>query len=274
MAFPKPTPEQYDTLLSFLPQFESADEARVKEQSFQEDIKRFLALLCTECWYPDNEMRTPSDPYILGMLKDELRIRLAPFDDVKAMLQTSSDCDLICDGFFEAKLVQGNIGHVLSRLKDLRGEVLGCQRSQNGDGWDWTPKVEECPDRPPVTFLATRPSQSETELVLEKGEIPPPPKPGSTRVPYTSGLTPPSQTEKDWVLENGPLSKEQVFALPHELKHDYLYGMASMVQQAGQASFLEIKDSLLRSWVASLDGVDPEEVQSIMDELRSAPDSD
>ena len=82
---------------------------------------------------------------------------------------------------------------------------------------------------------------------------------GSTRVPVTFQLADPSKAEMLWVLENGPLPKTEVQNLPHELKADYLWGMAQAVQQVGQENFLELKASFLKSWWASLDGQTPSE---------------
>ncbi|VGO11826.1 hypothetical protein PDESU_00373 [Pontiella desulfatans] len=126
----KPTIEEINELVGFLPRLQEKDFNPIKQwlggkqpdgthqigyPDYHEITEEFFHIASKECWM------YPYDPELAGnMINDHAKIKEANMDQIKEMLTFCVRGEHFCDGHWGAMIEDGSIGRLLIRLTELK----------------------------------------------------------------------------------------------------------------------------------------------------------
>jgi hypothetical protein len=129
----KPTIEEIDELLAFLPKLYAAGFVPVRRWSggekqegaitmpwpeYDDAVSRFFQAASASCWNdPDYNPAEAGN-----LLRDEATVSKADLDTLKTLLTFCVRGERFCDGHWGAMIEEGHVRRLLERLADIRAE--------------------------------------------------------------------------------------------------------------------------------------------------------
>jgi hypothetical protein len=126
----KPTPQEFEELLAFLPVFSAPDFQAVtrwhggKAQDgsmtflrpeYRPEVDRFVQVAAKPCWQDQHYVAKEPGP----ILADAAAVKKAGLDQVRSMLTYSVRGERFCTGHLEAMIDGGYLTRLLQRLKEI-----------------------------------------------------------------------------------------------------------------------------------------------------------
>ncbi len=130
MRSPKPTPEDIQALVAFLPRFQAKGFAPVTSwgggrqedgtlhmpgPNYAKRVEKFFDLVADDCWCDFDYSPEQAEE----MLADRELVKMATLDQVKTMLTYCVRGERFCDGHWEDMISEGHIQRLLERLEVL-----------------------------------------------------------------------------------------------------------------------------------------------------------